>query len=78
MTMTNEEIEKLAEAVEARRTAKEAADKLAAEKLAAEQADAFELGIHTYMKQAGITDEADQQTFLQTCAEVAAAIDAQA
>ncbi len=46
-------------------------EKQAAEKLAAERADAFELGIYEFMKQAQITDPTEQKIFLQSCADAA-------
>lgn len=46
-------------------------EKTAAQKHQKEEADAFELGLHTFMKDAGIHDPAEQKQFLGFCSQVA-------
>lgn len=49
-------------------------EKIASEKIAAEVSDAFELGIHSFMKQAGINTPEDKEVFLGYCNLAAASV----
>ena len=47
-------------------------EKKAAEKTASDQADAFEVGVRIFMKEAGIVDPEDQKVFMATAQQLAA------